>query len=61
MSIAKEILKDDWYKTASREDMAIALHRLERETIDNLTKFIANEVMQTGRDLIEKSYEESKQ
>ena len=32
----EKIMKDDWYKTASNEDMRVALMHVELEAIDTL-------------------------
>lgn len=56
---AKQIIENDWFKTASREEMILALHHLEREAIQEFSNILANDLTERKREFIEDSFKES--
>ena len=49
----KNILKDDWYKTATKEEMRIALMHVEQGAIDRLSNHLNNEAKELRNEVFE--------
>ena len=49
----KQILKDDWYKTATKQEMRVALMHLEMNAMDRLNNHLNEEYRKKRDDCFE--------
>lgn len=59
MGYIKQILENDWYKTATQQEMRVALMHLEMNTMDRLNNQLCERYKESRQDCFESCAEDS--